>query len=169
MLKISESARRQSEKPLRKLERDNFVVNIPGRGSAISHISSQEVADVFQIREIIESGVAKRVAQLKGNPLLQKEYERNLLILEEDSENEKHVHEYGDWEDVHLLIIRALENETLISIYTGYLLDRITRIRNHYSKNFTQRRYHDIISEHIEILDANNQRAEQRKQEEKNA
>jgi len=34
------------------------------------------------------------------------------------------------------------------------LLDRIKRIRNHFGQRFTQRRFNEIISEHLAILDA---------------
>jgi DNA-binding GntR family transcriptional regulator len=34
------------------------------------------------------------------------------------------------------------------------LLDRIKRIRNHVGQRFTQRRFNEIISEHLAILDA---------------
>jgi DNA-binding FadR family transcriptional regulator len=38
-------------------------------------------------------------------------------------------------------------------MYEG-LLDRIKRIRNHFGQRFTQRRFHEILGEHVEILDA---------------
>jgi DNA-binding FadR family transcriptional regulator len=38
-------------------------------------------------------------------------------------------------------------------LYSG-LLDRIQRIRNHYGQRFTQRRLHEILTEHTAILDA---------------
>ena len=45
---------------LRQLERDGFVDSIPGRGSTISHITSSDIREIFEIREIIETGAAKR-------------------------------------------------------------------------------------------------------------
>ena len=44
-------------------------------------------------------------------------------------------------------------NLTFLTMYEG-LLDRIKRIRNHFGQRFTQRRFHEIISEHVGILDA---------------
>ena len=39
---------------LRQLEREGLVENIPGRGSAVSHITFQDIRDIFETREIIE-------------------------------------------------------------------------------------------------------------------
>src|SRR5512136_2912197 len=60
---------------LRQLERDGFVENVPGRGSAISHIGPQDIREVFEIREIIESGAVKRAARLRNNEEIRKKRE----------------------------------------------------------------------------------------------
>jgi DNA-binding GntR family transcriptional regulator len=149
---------------LRQLERDGFVENIPGRGSTVSHITPQDIREVFEIREIIESGAAKRAARLRDNEELRAKREEAKKLLHDEQATEAYVHEWGSWEDVHLCIVKALGNETLADMYSG-LLDRIRRIRNHYGKRFTQRRLREILSEHTAILDAivegDGERAEQ--------
>ena len=74
-------------------------------------------------------------------------------LLRDEQGSEEYVHEWGEWEDVHLSIVQALGNQTLLKMYDG-LLDRIKRIRNHFGGRFTQRRLHEIVTEHLEILDA---------------
>jgi DNA-binding GntR family transcriptional regulator len=138
---------------LRQLERDGFVENIPGRGSAVSHIRPQDIREVFEIREIIESGAAKRAARLRDNEELLAKREEGKKLLENERAGEAYVHEWGSWEDVHLCIVKALGNQTLVDMYSG-LLDRIKRFRSHYGKRFTERRLHEILTEHTEILDA---------------
>jgi len=138
---------------LRQLERDGFVENVPGRGSAISHIGPQDIREVFEIREIIESGAVKRAVKLHNNEEIRKKREESKKLLEDKQATESYVHEWGSWEDVHLCIVKALGNRTLLEMYSG-LLDRIQRIRNHYGQRFTQRRLHEILSEHTAILDA---------------
>ena len=139
---------------LRQLERDGFVENVPGRGSTISHLTSMNIHEILEIREIIETGAAKHAAQLDpGNELLMKKRDEHQLLLSEKPGNEEFVHEWGEWEDVHLSIVQALGNHTFLNMYEG-LLDRIKRIRNHFGQRFTQRRFNQIISEHLEILDA---------------
>jgi DNA-binding GntR family transcriptional regulator len=138
---------------LRQLERDGFVVNVPSRGSMISHITSQEIHDVFQIREIIEAGSAKRSAQNGASEEI-RELRAGNEALQEDLESvEEYVQEWGVWEDIHQAVVRSLGNVGLQEVYQG-LLDRILRIRNYYGKQLTRRRYHDIIVEHNAIADA---------------
>jgi len=138
---------------LRQLERDGLVENIPGRGSAISHIRPQDIREVFEIRDIIESGAASRAARLRGDEEIRKKREEARRLLEDEEAGETYVHEWGSWEDVHLCIVKALGNQTLVDMYSG-LLDRIKRVRAHYGQRFTQRRLHEILSEHTAILDA---------------
>jgi DNA-binding GntR family transcriptional regulator len=149
---------------LRQLERDGFVENIPGRGSTVSHIRPQDIREVFEIREIIEAGAAKRAARLRDNEELRAKREEGKKLLENEQAGEAYVHEWGSWEDVHLCIVKALGNQTLVDMYSG-LLDRIKRFRSHYGKRFTERRLHEILTEHTAILDAivdgDGQRAEQ--------
>jgi DNA-binding GntR family transcriptional regulator len=137
---------------LRQLERDGFVENVPGRGSAISHIKPQDIREVLEIREILEVGAAKRAALQHGNEELRKKREEGRKLLAEDASQER-VHEWGSWEDLHLEIVKAVGNQTLVDMYLG-LLDRIHRIRSFYGKRFTQRRLHEILSEHTAMLDA---------------
>jgi DNA-binding GntR family transcriptional regulator len=149
---------------LRQLERDGFVENIPGRGSMIANIRPQDIREVFEIREIIESGAAKRAARLRDSEELHAKREEGKKLLEDEQAGEAYVHEWGSWEDVHLCIVKALGNETLVNMYSG-LLDRIKRFRSYYGKRFTQRRLHEILTEHTAILDAivegDGERAEQ--------
>jgi DNA-binding GntR family transcriptional regulator len=139
---------------LRQLETDGFVENVPGRGSTISHLTPLDIREILEIREIIETGAAKQVAQFQphNEELLKKRAEHQRLLKDEPG-SEQYVHEWGEWEDVHLSIVQALDNQTFLKMYEG-LLDRIKRIRNHFGQRFTQRRFHEIISEHVGILDA---------------
>ena len=137
---------------LRQLERDGFVENVQGRGSAVSPIKPQDIREVLEIREILEVGAAKRAAWLRGNDDLRAKREECRKLLEEESSQES-VHEWGSWEDLHLSIVKAVGNQTLVDMYLG-LLDRIHRIRGYYGQRFTQRRLHEIIGEHAAMLDA---------------
>jgi len=138
---------------LRQLERDGFVENVPGRGSAISHIKPQDIREVLEIREILEVGAAKRAALQHGNDELRRMREESRKSLEQEGSSQERVHEWGSWEDLHLSIVKAVGNQTLVDMYLG-LLDRIHRIRSFYGQRFTQRRLHEIIGEHTAMLDA---------------
>jgi DNA-binding GntR family transcriptional regulator len=142
---------------LRQLERDGLVENVPGRGSAIAHITPQDIREVLEIREILEVGAAKRAAWQRGSDELRREREDLQRVLEGGGTaavgDQEHVHEWGSWEDVHLSIVKAVGNQALVDMYRG-LLDRILRIRTFYGQRFTQRRLNEILGEHAAMLDA---------------
>ena len=138
---------------LRQLERDGFVENVPGRGSAIAHIKPQDIREVLEIREILEVGAAKRAAWLHGSDELRREREAIHKALDGGAASQESVHEWGAWEDVHLSIVKSVGNQALVDMYRG-LLDRILRIRGYYGQRFTQRRLHEILGEHAAMLDA---------------
>src|SRR4030042_1824775 len=118
---------------LRQLERDGFVENVPGRGSAVSHINPQDIREVLEIREILEVGAAKRAAWQHGSDELRRKREESRKLLEEEGASQQSVHEWGSWEDVHLSIVKAVGNQSLVDMYLG-LLDRINRIHRYYGQ-----------------------------------
>ncbi len=138
---------------LRQLERDGLIESIPRRGSTVAHITPQSIREVFEIREIIEAGVAKRAAVLRGNEELLRKLEETRQILADTEAADAYVHDWEASDDVHVLIVRELGNTSLLEIYLG-LLDRIRRIRTYYGHRFTQRRLREIASEHADILEA---------------
>ena len=99
-LAVSKTPVRES---LRQLEREGLVENIPGRGSAVSHITFQDIRDIFETREIIECGAVKRAALIRNE--------------EEVRAKKKEFYQYADkwaeirdlnWgpvEDIHLFVI----------------------------------------------------------------
>ena len=136
---------------LRQLEREGLVENIPGRGSGVTHITFQDIREIFEIREIIECGAAKRVALMQ--------IEKDLMTKKSELEKffEKGITaEFSIWgpeEDIHQFIVKCVGNRKLYETYLG-LVDHIIRIRNHFGGRFTRQRFENMLTEHIEILDA---------------
>jgi len=138
---------------LRQLEKDGLVQNTPGRGSNVTNISSRDISEVFQLREIIECGAAKRAALLPDkNKIIEKRKEVQQLALNKQRMSEN-VYEWGAGDDIHLCIVNSLGNQKLADVYQG-LLDQIKRIRIHIGKKFTQHRFDEITNEHLAILDS---------------
>ncbi len=147
-LNVSKTPLREA---LRQLEREGLVENVPGRGSAITHITFQDIRDIFEVREIIECGAAKRAALMhdeNGFQIKRKELETYSKKWDEARE-----FNWGPVEDIHLFIITGIGNQKLIDTYLG-LLDHIKRIRKHFGGHFTRQRFNELVTEHIEILDA---------------
>jgi DNA-binding GntR family transcriptional regulator len=136
---------------LRQLEREGLVENIPGRGSAVSHITFQDIRDIFETREIIECGAAKRAA-LKNDVNGVKAKRKELEMYSQDWDEAKELN-WGPVEDIHLFIIKSLGNQKLVETYLG-LLDHIKRMRKHFGGRFTRQRFNKLAVEHLEILDA---------------
>lgn len=147
-LDVSKTPVRES---LRQLEREGLVENIPGRGSAVSHITFQDIRDIFETREIIECGAAKRAA------LMRKEEEVRAKKKEFDQYSDKWAEikelNWGPVEDIHLFVIGIIGNQKLFDTYLG-LLDHIKRIRIHFGGRFGRQRFDELLREHAEILDA---------------
>jgi DNA-binding GntR family transcriptional regulator len=136
---------------LRQLEREGLVENIPGRGSGVAHITFQDIREIFEVREIIECGAAKRAALMRN----EKEVRVKRKELEQYSKKWTEAIElnWGPVEDIHLFIIASIGNQKLIDTYLG-LLDHIKRMRKHFGGRFTRQRFSELVFEHLEILDA---------------
>jgi len=137
---------------IRQLEREGLVSSISGRGSIISFISSRDIFEIFEIREIMECGAAQQAASLIHKEELVKKREELIRMKDEiNGSIEKHNWDFCD--DIHLEIIRQVGNRRLLRMYQE-VLDTIERIRNNFGHRFTERRLEDIIEEHITLLDA---------------
>ena len=136
---------------LRQLEREGLVENIPGRGSAVTHITFQDIREVFEIREIIECGAVKRAALICDANEVHKKKKALEQFFAQRTELNGLV--WGPEEDVHHFLIRCLGNKKLTETYLG-LLDHIKRIRFHFGRQFTRQRIDELVTEHIAILDA---------------
>ena len=63
-LKISKTPVREA---LQQLEKKGLVENIPGKGAFVSRFSFQDIRELFEIREILECEVIRRVARKGGS------------------------------------------------------------------------------------------------------
>jgi len=147
-LNVSKTPLREA---LRQLEREGLVENVPGRGSAITHITFQDIRDIFEVREIIECGAAKRAALMRD----EKEVRVKKKELDQYSQKWSEIKElnWGPVEDIHLFVIGIIGNQKLVDTYLG-LLDHIKRMRKHFGGRFTRQRFDKMVAEHLEILDA---------------
>jgi DNA-binding GntR family transcriptional regulator len=148
ILKVSKTPVREA---LRELEIEGFVESIPGRGSAVSHISFQDIREIFELREIIECGAVKRAVMLCD--LDEVQVKKKALEQFHGKSHEAKISVWGPEEDVHQFIVKCINNRKLHETYSG-LLNHIIRIRKQFGGRFTRKRYDEILVEHIEILDA---------------
>ena len=136
---------------LRQLEREGLVENIPGRGSTVTHISFQDIREIFELREIIECGAVKRAAMICDVEKVKAQKKKLEQLHNTGNETENSA--WGPEEAVHQFVIRCLNNRKLNETYTD-LQNHIIRIRNHFGGRFSSKRRDEKLSEHIEIFDA---------------
>ena len=74
-----------------------------------------------------------------------------IKLSSKDAERDASV--WGPEEDVHQFVVKSTGNRKLHETYLG-LLDHIKRIRKHYGGRFSRQRFENMLTEHIEILDA---------------
>ena len=147
-LKVSKTPVREA---LRQLEREGLVENIPGRGSAVTHISLQDIKEIFELREIIECGAVKRATIIRDVRQVEAKKRELKQFFNKNKGMVKSV--WGVEEDIHQFVIKCLNNQKLNEAYSD-LLNHIKRIRVHFGGRFSSKRYDEILSEHNEIFDA---------------
>ena len=135
---------------LQQLERDGFIETVSGRGSFVTHITIDDIREVFESREILECGAASRVALVGDKELIRikkQEFERSIAL---DGERPADAPER---DDVHIFIFQMLGNRKLSFIYQQFM-DQIIRLRNYFNVRFDAERTARYDQEHLRILDA---------------
>lgn len=137
---------------LRRLEREGLVSSIAGRGSIVSYITSVNIHETFEVREIIECGAARHAAALEDKGRFVRRREA-LLQLCEAAERSEESHKDESYDDLHLEIVDSVGNSRLSQLYRE-ILDSIVRIRNSFGPRISQHRWKHIAEEHLAIIDA---------------
>ncbi len=106
---------------LKMLESEGLVEIQPRRGTFVTHLTAKDVADMFEIRLLIELFAARRIFQQGKIDLLLKEIEEPLSRMQgamaEDNYIDYESFISGD-RDLHMNLVRLLDNHRLIQIYT---------------------------------------------------
>ena len=147
-LKTSKTPVREA---LQQLEKEGFVENIPGKGSFVSRISFQDIREMFEIREILEGEVIKRVVMKVDSGKLKILREK---FISSESENGRSITtHFKSGDEIHTFIIEAFGNNRLMEIYKR-LHDHVVRNRVYFFGQSHPGRPEESFEEHLEILDA---------------
>ena len=137
---------------LRQLENDSFVENIPGRGTRVTDITIKYIRETFEIRDIIEAGVAKRAAKIEcKEKLIKKRKELVRKLSNKKNMDQKKSDQIFD--EMHFFIVDIIGNEKLSDLYR-ILIAKTQRIRNLFIDRLSDNRLEDLTEEHLGILDA---------------
>lgn len=147
-LKTSKTPIREA---LQQLEKEGLVDNIPGKGAFVSRISIQDIRELFEIREILESEVIRRAAT-RVEPEKVEAIKKKFVSSESANMIISPGH-FKSGNEVHTFIFEAFGNNRLMEIYKR-LQDHIVRTRIHFFNQSNLGRSEESFNEHLEILDA---------------
>ena len=106
---------------LKLLENDGLVEIHPRRGTFITELAACDVADLFEVRLMIELYAADQL--FKSNKL--DEFQRQAKVLLERMQNAISEESYVDYDrfitgdrDLHTALVRVLDNRRLLHIYS---------------------------------------------------
>jgi DNA-binding GntR family transcriptional regulator len=136
---------------IKRLESDHLVVSYPRRGTFATGVDITQLADISEIRELLEPLAARRAAKMAG-PRLREELRGIAEAISRLEDGEAGQHELMRYDiRVHRLIYSAAANPHLEDVLIRY--DNLaTRIWCHMLEKMPSVTSH--IAEHVELLNA---------------
>jgi DNA-binding GntR family transcriptional regulator len=149
-LKISKTPVREA---LQQLEKKGLVENIPGKGAFVSRFTFQDIRELFEIREILECEVTRRVASKGDLNLAEAQAIRDKFIASDTSIGRTGKSYFNAGDQIHSFIFAAWGNRKLIREYQG-LQEQIVRITLYFFNQNRRERAAKSFKEHLEIIDS---------------
>jgi DNA-binding GntR family transcriptional regulator len=149
-LKISKTPIREA---FQQLEKEGFIESIPGRGAFVSRISVQDIRELFEIREILECEVIKRVASKGDFNRVDAEAIGKKFESAETNGNRTPKSYFKAGDQIHTYIFEAFGNKRLLEYYRR-LQDHIERLRLYFFNQVNPERSEQSFKEHLEIIKA---------------
>lgn len=111
---------------LERLEAEGFIGVAPQHGIRVHDLDPREIGELFEVRELLEPYIARRVAQIQLTPEQIALVETNLAASEEAARNRDHIATTWIDAEFHLLWCQFLGNRELVQTMQR-LRDRIHR------------------------------------------
>jgi len=136
---------------IKRLESDHLVVSYPRRGTFATGVDITQLADVSEIRELLEPLAARRAARMAG-PKVREELRDIAATIGKLKDGKAGQHELMRYDiQVHRLIYKAAANPHLEDVLIRY--DNLaTRIWCHMLEKMPSVTGH--IAEHVDLLNA---------------
>lgn len=149
-LKISKTPIREA---MQQLEKEGFIQNVPGKGAFVSTISIEDIREIFEIREILECEVIRRVASKGELNQLEAEAVRKRFESSEAGGNKSRRENFKPGDQIHAFVFEAFGNKRLLEYYKR-LQEHIERLRLYFFSQLRPERSEQSSREHLEILNA---------------
>jgi DNA-binding GntR family transcriptional regulator len=137
---------------LERLEAEGFIGVAPQHGIRVHDLNPEEIADLFEVRELLEPYVARRVAQKPLTPEQIALVETNLAASEKAAEARDSIATTWIDAEFHLLWCQFLGNKELVQTMQR-LRDRIHRAIGRITSRSPER-MPDSHREHVAIAEA---------------
>jgi len=149
-LKTSKTPIREA---MQQLEKEGFIENFPGKGAFVSRISVEDVLEIFEIREILECEVIRRVAAREDLNVAEAEAVRKRFESSEADENKTPRSSFKPGDQIHTFVFEAFGNRRLLEYYQR-LQGHIDRMRLYFFSQLRPERSEQSSLEHLEIVNA---------------
>ncbi len=149
-LKISKTPVREA---IQQLEKEGLVENIPGKGSFVSRFSLQDIRELFEMREMMECSVIRRVAAKADFDMTRAQLICDKFRSAEPDKNTTHKGFINAGDQIHVFIFEAFGNKKLLEFYKG-LQEQIIRMRHVLLNQVDEERSEASFREHLEAIEA---------------
>jgi len=137
---------------LQQLEEKGLVESIPGIGAFVSRFTYQDVRELFEIREILECDVIRRLASKEDFDPAKAQKIREEFIASGPDGGRDNRNYFTTGDQIHSFIFSAWGNRKLMRGYQGYQ-EEVIRITLHFLNANHRQRAEISFREHLEVLD----------------
>lgn len=132
---------------LERLEADGLVFQIPSKGTFVRGITPNDIDEVFEIRELLETAALKKAIHMISDAQIDA-LEMQLVQLNQDSGKEEY---YSSDRDLHTVIMLCSGNRRMINLHKNIesQLERLRRVSSMRPERLLKSK-----DEHIAILNA---------------
>jgi DNA-binding GntR family transcriptional regulator len=143
-IKISRTPIREA---LKQLAAEGLVYNLPGRGTFVQDLYTQDIEEIFELRKLFEESSLKfAITEITDEEI--DEIEKMIIVLEESSSAEEF---FKSDQALHNLIVKYSHNGRMISFHRN-INAQLERLRRISIKN--QKRLEKSKQEHLELIRA---------------
>lgn len=141
-------------KALTKLEKEEFIVVVPRKGTYVKKLSPKEIKEIYELRRLLEGFAAEEAARfINGNQLKK---------MRQSCRKHSAAAKKGDLlscliynMEFHRLLVEASKNGKLLKVLNGFHLQlQAMRLRDAKSSQGIMETQEEVINEHLAIIEA---------------
>jgi len=142
-----EVSRTPVREAVRRLAQEGLLELVANRGVKVRHLSSTDVMDVYELREVLEGIAARKAAQLASRDGVE-QLEKYLEVIERTPPEQTAAHIVAD-DDFHMAVVKLAGSSALYDVIS-MLSDRVTRAkiltRNTNASELTRDQHRQVVA-----------------------